>query len=119
MLTDLFTTVNVQVLDLQDYVGGSACQPAWNRVTANDAVGWVSFLSSLGRLPAVEVNSELYAPDCSRGGIGPGDPQEIASRRAFYASRGLTLGPAFELRYWIQTRQTVLSVAADRLRAGS
>ena len=107
MLTDLFTTVKVQFLDLQDYVGGSACQPAWNRVTASDAASWAGFLGSLGRLSGIEVNSELYAPDCLRGGIGPGDAQEIASRRAFYASRGLTLGPAFELRYWIQTRPTV------------
>ena len=46
---------------------------------------------------------EQYAVDCSTGAYGPGDPAEIRDREDLYASHGLTLGPAFELRYWMQT----------------
>ena len=31
----------------------------------------------------------------------PGDAQAVTEREAFYAAQGVSLGPAFELRYWI------------------
>jgi hypothetical protein len=107
-LHDLFsslqrTTAGIQLLDLQDFVAGSRCQPDGNRVTAGDAVSWAGFLAGLGQIPEVTLNVEQYAVDCATGGIGPGDPAEIRSRESFYASHAITLGPAFELRYWIHT----------------
>jgi hypothetical protein len=97
------TTAGIQMLDLQDFVAGSRCQPVDNRVTATDAVSWVQFLQGLALVPEVAINVEQYAVDCSTGAYGPGDPAEIRDREDLYASHGLTLGPAFELRYWMQT----------------
>jgi hypothetical protein len=105
-LTALFTNLKavgrgVDVVSLQDYVGGSSCQPDYNRMTPADAVGWVSFLRGLGVVNAVYVNTEQFRIDCTTGGIVDGDPSEVRSRESFYRSQGLTLGPAFELRYWM------------------
>jgi hypothetical protein len=106
-LVDLFSTLTrnaggVQQVDLQDFVGGSACQPAWNRVTPQDAVGWAKFLIGLSQIPSVMLNVEQFTIDCATGAIHAGDPNEIATRTSFYAGRGIALGPAFEIRYWLQ-----------------
>ena len=105
-LTSLFTALKtvgrgIDVLNLQDYVAGSSCQPVSNQVTPTDAVNWVGFLRGLGVLPSVVVNAEQYGMDCSTGGITYGDPTAVQNREAYYRSNGLTLGPAFELRYWL------------------
>jgi hypothetical protein len=105
-LTGLFTSLKafgrgVDVLNLQDYVGGSSCQPLSNRMTPSDAVGWVGFLRGLTVIPQVMVNTEQFGVDCSTGGIVDGNPTEVKNREAYYRSKGLTLGPAFELRYWM------------------
>lgn len=105
-LTQLFSGLKsaglgIQVVDLQDYVAGSSCQPLSNQVTPADAVGWVRFLQGLGVIPAVTINPEQYALNCTTGGIVNGDPTEVLARESYYESEGLTLGPAFELRYWI------------------
>jgi hypothetical protein len=115
-LVDLFATLartagGVQYLNLQDFVAGSACEPAWNRTTPSDAVGWVSFLVGLGQLPNVELNVEQYAFDCTAGGIGPGNATEIAARTDFYRATGVRLGPAFEIRYWMQINGMSLAAA--------
>ena len=106
-LVDLFATLSrdaggLQFLDLQDYVGASSCEPGWNRMTPQDAVGWVGFLSSLEKIPNVQLNVEQYAVDCATGTIHSGDPNELASRTSFYRNRNIVLGPAFEIRYWMQ-----------------
>ena len=105
-LTSLFTSLKavgrgVDVVNLQDYVAGSSCQPVDNRMTPSDVVGWVSFLRGLGVIPEVDVNTEQYALDCATGGIVNGDPTDVRNREAYYTAQGLTLGPAFELRYWL------------------
>ncbi len=94
----------IQLLDLQDFVAGSSCQPLHNRVTPSDAVSWTRFLVGLGLLPEVAINVELYAVDCATGAIVTGDSRELSDRRAFYVSNAVALGPAFEIRYWIQSR---------------
>ena len=109
-LTTMFTALSavgrgVDVVSLQDYVAGSSCQPAGNRMTPSDAVGWVSFLRGLGVISDVQVNTEQYAMDCATGGIVNGDPTDVRNRESFYLSKGLTLGPAFELRYWLHNHQ--------------
>jgi hypothetical protein len=106
MLVDLFSRLRaasggVQLLDLQDFVAGSACQPPGNRMTPSDVVGWTGFLASLQQVPDLEINVEQYAVNCSTGGAGPGDPYEVANREAFYAAHGVKLGPSFEVRYWM------------------
>jgi hypothetical protein len=106
MLVNLFSTLRntgggVQVLDLQDFVAGSSCQPSTNRMTPTDAVGWMRFLVGLQQVPDVEINVEQYAFNCATGGIGPGNPLDLAGREALYATQGLKLGPAFEVRYWM------------------
>jgi hypothetical protein len=87
------------VIDLQDYVAGSACQPSWNRMTPSDAVGWVRYLASVPAAPAVELNIEQYQTDCTTGGMTSADPAELAARTATYVDAQIPLGPAFELRY--------------------
>jgi hypothetical protein len=105
-LTAMFTALKtvgrgVDVVNLQDYVAGSSCQPGYNRVTASDAVGWTSFLRSLGVIPEVAVNAEQYAVNCATGGIVNGSPTEVRNREAYYRANNVALGPAFELRYWM------------------
>ncbi|HUC36832.1 MAG TPA: hypothetical protein VMR97_06900 [Acidimicrobiales bacterium] len=105
-LTQLFATLRsvrggITAIDLQDYVAGSSCQPAYNQVTPSDAVGWVHYLQRLSVVPQVVINTEQYAMDCGTGGIVDGDPSGVLAREAYYQAQGLALGPAFELRYWI------------------
>lgn len=105
-LTTLFASLKtvghgIDVVNLQDYVAGSSCQPVSNQMTPSDAVSWIGFLRSLGVIPSVFVNTEQYAMDCSTGGITYADPTSVTGREAYYRSSGLTLGPAFELRYWM------------------
>ncbi|MEA2685139.1 MAG: hypothetical protein QOE93_334 [Actinomycetota bacterium] len=95
------TAGGLQVLNLQDFVAGSACDPAWNQTTPEDAVGWVNFLGSLGQVPTVQLNVEQYSFDCDAGTIGPGNAGELAARTSFYRSLNVALGPAFEIRYWM------------------
>jgi len=91
----------IDVLNLQDYVAGSSCQPASNRMTPTDAVKWVRYVQALQAVPSVVVNTEQYAMDCATGGIVNGSATDVRNREAYYRSQGVTLGPAFELRYWI------------------
>lgn len=106
MLSRLFSTLRaegrgIQLLDLQDFVAGSGCQPVANRVTPSDAVAWAHFLVGLRQLPDVAINVEQYAVDCRTGQIGLGNRQGVVDREAFYSSNGVRLGPAFEIRYWM------------------
>lgn len=115
-LTQLFTSLaavagGIQVLDLQDYVAGSACQPVGNQMTPQDAVDWTQFLQGLTGAPHVTMNTEQYAIDCTTGAIGPGDPTEVLDREAFYQTSGVTLGAAFEIRYWMVTHGYALALA--------
>jgi hypothetical protein len=107
-LTQLFTGLSSQgggigVLDLQDYVAGSSCQPSYNRMTPGDAVDWIHFLEGLDVIPEVVINTEQFSVDCATGGIGAGDPADVLARESFYRSQGVVLGPAFEIRYWMVT----------------
>ncbi len=111
-LTGLFAGLSshgggIAVLDLQDYVAGSSCQPSDNRMTPADAVDWVHFLESLGVIPEVVINTEQFSIDCATGGIGAGNPTEVLGRESFYRSQGVALGPAFEIRYWMVTHGLV------------
>ena len=104
MLIQFLTSLpsgGIQLLNLQDYVAGSSCQPSSNQVTPSDAVSWVRFLQAFGIVRAVVMNAEQYSVVCSTGGIVVGNWQSVLSREARYVSDGLTLGPAFEIRYWI------------------
>ena len=92
----------MQLPQLQDYVSGSACQPDWDRTSPQDAVSWVNFLVSLGQIQTVELNVEQYSFDCATGMIGPGSASELAARTSLDNSRRIKLGPAFEIRYWMQ-----------------
>jgi len=109
----LFSTLSkgakgVSMLDLQDYVAGSSCQPTWNRVTPSDAVGWAKFVKSLGVVADVRINVEQFSLDCASGGVRAGNPAEVVARESFYGAQGLTLGPAFEVRYWLRTHGLLL-----------
>jgi len=106
MLTDFFSgmstaSAGIQLIDLQDFVPGSSCQPPDNRMTPQDAVAWSAFLAGLHQIPELTINVEQYEMDCATGGVYPGDPQEVTSREAFYSAHGLTLGAPFEIRYWL------------------
>ncbi|HET6910934.1 MAG TPA: hypothetical protein VFH54_16505 [Mycobacteriales bacterium] len=108
-LTTLFTALRASggltIVDLQDYVSGSSCQPVSNRMTSSDAVSWVKFLRGLTNAPQVLINTEQYGIDCATGGITNGTPSEVLARESYYQANGLTLGPAFELRYWIYNHE--------------
>lgn len=104
MLVQFFTGLpsgGIALLDLQDYVSGSSCQPVSNRMTPGDAADWTRFLIGLQAIPAVSINVEQYGLDCTSGGIVAGDAQEISAREAYYGGQNLVLGPAFEIRYWL------------------
>jgi hypothetical protein len=104
-LTTLFGSLHslggISIVDLQDYVAGSSCQPASNQITPTDAVNWDYFFAGLTGAPEVRINTEQYSRDCATGGMLDGNPVEVTTREAYYVSRGVTLGPAFELRYWL------------------
>jgi hypothetical protein len=88
---------------LQDFVGGSSCEPPANRTTPTDAVGWTRFLRSLGPLKNVSLNVEQFTKICETAEIIAADPVAVRAREQFYRGTGVTLGPAFELRYWLPT----------------
>lgn len=98
----------LQRLALQDFVGGSSCQPAWNRMTAQDAAGWARFLMGLPQRPTIEMNVEQYAVDCTSGKTRPGNGKEIAGRMAVYRGQGVPIGPAWEIRFWMQANGMAL-----------
>ena len=109
-LSRLFTTLRdaghpIDDLNLQDFVAGSSCQPSWNRVTRQDAVGWLRFAAGLDGAPNVTMNVEQFAFDCASGGVTHGDRAEVRARESYYRSQGITLGPAFELRYWLHNHR--------------
>jgi hypothetical protein len=70
-------------------------------VTPSDAVNWAQFLDGLRVIPEVSINVERYRTDCATRANAPGDPAELADREAFYRSRSVSLGPSFEIRYWV------------------
>jgi hypothetical protein len=78
-------------------------------MTPQDAVGWVGFLKGLNKIPNVQLNVEQYAVDCATGMIRAGDARELEARTSFYLSRNIVLGPAFEVRYWMQANGFSLS----------
>jgi hypothetical protein len=104
-LTTLFGSLHslggISIVDLQDYVAGSSCQPASNKVTPTDAVNWVHFVAGLAGAPQVMLNTEQYSIECATGAMVDGNPAEVTTREAYYVSQGMKLGPAFELRYWL------------------
>ncbi len=97
---------------LQDYVGGSSCLPRTDRTTPSDAVGWLRFLQSLRQLNNVSLNVDQFTTKCKTGAIVAATPSAVLSRERFYRAAGVTLGPAFELRYWLRAH-----LADDRRRA--
>jgi hypothetical protein len=79
------------ILSFQDFVGQSA-----GASTREDAAAWVNYLK---RWPVdVRINAEQFVQ--SSHSIRAGDPGEIPGRESYYAHQGITLGPAFEARYW-------------------
>jgi hypothetical protein len=114
MLTKLLATLRTNspglgMLDLQDFVAGSSCEPPGNRVTPDDAVNWLQFLKSLTNAARETViNTEQYSFDCGTGGVIAGDAASVTAREAFYATRGVQSGPAFEIRYWMPNHDLTL-----------
>ncbi len=101
LFSSLHSLGGISIVDLQDYVAGSSCQPASNRVAPTDAVHWARFVAGLAGAPQVMINAEQYSVDCASGGMLDGNPADVTTREAYYVSQGMTLGPAFELRYWL------------------
>jgi hypothetical protein len=118
-LTRLFTATQRASGDrmqiaLQDFVGGSSCEPPANRITPRDAVGWIGFLQEMNPLKNVALNVDQFIRNCETGEIVAGSPTAIHARERFYRGEDVALGPTFELRYWLCTH-----LAADRLCPGA
>jgi hypothetical protein len=105
LFTSLQSVGGLNQIDLQDFVEGSACWGTANQVTPSDAANWVKFLQGLTGAPTITINTEQYSWDCSNGGILDGNAADVQAREAYYISQGLTLGPAFELRYWLANHE--------------
>ena len=107
LFRDVAKTGHLPILNLQDFIGGSSCQPKTNQMTPADAVAWVRFINTIAPRDSAEINVEQYRFDCATQLPHVADPTEIAQIERFYASRGVTLGPAFELRYWMRTHSII------------
>jgi len=114
-LVDLFTATQRASggrmhVALQDFVGGSSCEPPANRTTPRDAVGWIGFLHSLQLLENISLNVEQFTKTCATGAMKPADRSEVLARERYYRDAGVTIGPAFELRYWLRTHLSAAQV---------
>lgn len=96
-LNHLFTSFKYPIaFNLQDFVGQS------NGVsTKDDAVAWINYLkTNITKQPAsLSVNTEQFIQSPA-GAITVGDSNEVPARENYYASQGIKLGPAWEMRYW-------------------
>ena len=98
-LGDLFTRVPVPLsLALQDMVGQSG-----GTETPVTAVEWVRYLKGRwsSKLASVQINAEQFT-DAPDGAFTAGSANAVSGRLQYYASNSISLGPAWEIRYWHQ-----------------
>jgi hypothetical protein len=96
-IADFFTRVpGITWVAVQDHVGVS---PSF---TCADALVYYDLVRAAApSLASVQLNVEYF--DATAGGIRDGDPTELASRLACYASAGARVGASFDFRYWYAT----------------
>lgn len=96
-LTHLFTRLPVPLtLDVQDMVGQSG-----GSSSPETAVTWVNYLKRQwsNKLAAVQINAEQFTSSTD-GTITAGNAAEVSDRLKYYASQSISLGPAWEIRFW-------------------
>jgi hypothetical protein len=96
-IADIASKVKIPfVIDLQDFVGQSG-----GASTAVDAATWMTYLHDnwVSSTTTLQINAEQFTQS-GTGGFTAGDPVEVPNREAYYAQRLLTLGPAWEIRFW-------------------
>jgi len=96
-------------LDLQDEVGTTNC---WGTgaMTPQDAVDWAHFLTTIPAHPTIEMNTTLFQTSCTTGGTTPISQTQANDTEQYYQSNGITLGPAYEIRYWLTQHNLSLTM---------
>lgn len=83
-------------LSIQDFVGQSdgASTPA-------SAASWIGYLKQnwSKQLAAVQVNVEQFN-ESGNGALTADSSSDLTARESFYQGKGITLGAAWEIRYW-------------------
>ncbi len=95
-LTDLFSKINQPfIFNMQDFVAQSG-----GATTKEDAVTWAKYIKlNWPTMPtSVQINTEQFK--IINGSMQPADSTEIVQRENYYKSKGIALGPAWEIRYW-------------------
>jgi hypothetical protein len=82
---------------LQDFVGGSSCEPPSNRTTPRDAVAWIRFLQKMRPLKKDVLKVDQLTQKCATREIIAASPPAIHARERFYRHEGVVLGPSFEI----------------------
>lgn len=98
-LADVFSSTPTKlILDMQDFVGQSK-----GGTTKDDAVTWANYLkTNFGdKLTSVQINAEQFRVQ-SDGSITAAESSEVVAREAYYRTKGLNVGPSWEIRYWHQ-----------------
>jgi hypothetical protein len=112
-LTTLFrqlatATQQPVTVDLQDEVGTTNCWGA-GAMTPQDAVDWAHFLMTIPAHPTIEMNTTLFQTSCTTGGTTAISAAQANATEQLYQSSGIKLGPAYEIRYWLQQHNLSLT----------
>jgi hypothetical protein len=96
-LTYLFSHLPTHLtLDIQDFVGQSG-----GASSKESAAAWVGYLKQgwSPYLTKVQINAEQFQTS-GDGTLQSGDAVGLPMRESYYASKGIELGPAWEIRFW-------------------
>ncbi len=94
------------IVDLQDHVGSTDCSFG---MSPQMAVSWARMLKSMMTVDAFRVNVEQFRhvnPAACSQGIVSDFGAALNAREDYYVSQGLTLGAAWELRFWAGVNKT-------------
>jgi hypothetical protein len=89
------------IVDLQDEIGTTNCWGS-GAMTPLDAVDWEHYLTTIPNHPTIEMNTTLFQTSCSTGGAVPLSANQVNTTESYYQSDNVKLGPAYEMRYWLQ-----------------
>ncbi len=98
-------------LDLQDEIGTTNCWGS-GAMTPGDAVGWAHFLQGISSAPQIDLNTTLFDTNCTTGGLVPISSTTALNTESYYLSQAVTLGAAYEMRYWLTESGYLLDQAA-------
>ncbi|XP_035709952.1 uncharacterized protein LOC110852294 isoform X2 [Folsomia candida] len=110
-LQDLFQSLakdsrpGITWMNLQDSVGKSA--EGCFKMTPADAVKWYNFVKDLYPFPSMQMNVEQFKTLSDCKSLVENEPDVQIQREKYYASQGVNMGAAFEIRYWRERENTL------------